>query len=530
VAGRYELVELLGEGGHGAVYRAVQRPLGREVAIKVMLAEAVLSDGMLERFTREAALVQRLEHPNTVRLYDFGTSEQGLPFIVFELLRGRTLEQEVARGPLTTSRVGRVATQVLKSLMEAHALGIVHRDVKPSNILLSDFAGETDFVKVLDFGVARHSEPGADSTPITRAGQIVGTPSYMAPEQIHGRAIGPEADLYALGLVMAEAASGVRIYDEATAMQIWMRQTSAEPVPLPAIVTSSALGRVIVRATRKAVGERYPSAAAMLDDVERALLVGGGETDPLAKPLAVQELSRITARLTHERPAAPPPPPPQTPFAMSPPTPPARPSPYVPSAVPQYLPPPPHSPAPAWGARPSWPSPSSSSHTPSIPASQPSPPGGARAAILILGVVAILSLLLAAGAGGALYLSRRAPAPDAATTPPSAPQIPTRGRLAAVTPERTERRLRERGWTISPSSSAPASVGFKGTFLTATRGTTSALVQLYEYESESIAIQTESILRSTEGPVVERDGGRILYVLVMQDPGKSRPLLDDLVR
>ena len=162
VAGRYELAELLGEGGHGAVYRALQKPLGREVAIKMILAEAVLADGMLERFTREASLLQRLEHPNTVRIFDFGTTDHGLPFIVFELLRGRTLEQEIARGTLTTTRVGRVASQVLKSLMEAHALGIVHRDIKPSNILLSDHSGERDFVKVLDFGVARDTEPGRE--------------------------------------------------------------------------------------------------------------------------------------------------------------------------------------------------------------------------------------------------------------------------------------------------------------------------------------------------------------------------------
>jgi len=496
VAGRYELVELLGEGGHGAVYRAVQRPLGREVAIKMIHAEAMFSEGMLERFTREAALVQRLEHPNTVRIYDFGTTEEGLPFIVFELLRGRTLEQEIARGTLTNERIVRVATQVLKSLMEAHALGIVHRDIKPSNILLSDYSGEIDFVKVLDFGVARSAEPGAGGAPITRAGQIVGTPSYMAPEQIHAAKIGPEADLYSLGLVMAEAASGIRIYDGGTAMQILMSQTSADPVPLPPIVIASSLGQVIARATRKIAGERYPSADAMLVAVERALHGGGGETDPLAKPL-VPELSRITARLTRGQPAAPAPGPPQTPFAMSPPTPHAGSSPWLQSAPPPRL--------------------------PSIPSSQPSPSTGSSAAIVILGVIAILALLLAAGAGGALYLSRKAPAHDSL--------VPTtHAKLAAVTAERTERRLRDAGWTIVPTSPPPQVAGFKGTYLTATRGTSSALVHLYEYDSEANAAQTEKVLRMTEGPVVERDGGRVLYVFVPQDPAKSRGLFDDLVR
>jgi serine/threonine-protein kinase len=530
VAGRYELVELLGEGGHGAVYRALQKPLGREVAIKMILAEAMLSEGMLERFTREAALVQRLEHPNTVRIYDFGSSEEGLPFIVFELLRGRTLEQEIARGTLTTSRVARVASQVLKSLMEAHALGIVHRDIKPSNILLSDYSGEIDFVKVLDFGVARHNEPGAGGAPITRAGQIVGTPSYMAPEQIHGRAIGPEADLYSLGLVMAEAASGARVYDGGTAMEIWMRQTSAEPVPLPPIAVSSALGPVIARATRKVASERYPSAEAMLADVERALLAGGGETDPLAKPLVVHELQRITARLTRDRPAAPGAPlagPPQTPFAMSPPTPHAGPSPHTPSAPPPYM----HTPQAPWGARPSWPSPSSSSQTPSIPASQPTPPSpstGSSAAIVILGVIAILSLLLAAGAGGALYLSRR----QAAATPTAVPPFVTvtRGKLAAVTPDRTEKRLRQAGWEISPVPPIAPSPGFKGTFFGIARGAHGGQVMLYEYDSESLATAVEKSMRANTAAVIERDGGRILLVVVAQDPAESRKLFDELVR
>ena len=528
VAGRYELAELLGEGGHGAVYRALQKPLGREVAIKMILAEAVLADGMLERFTREASLLQRLEHPNTVRIFDFGTTDHGLPFIVFELLRGRTLEQEIARGTLTTTRVGRVASQVLKSLMEAHALGIVHRDIKPSNILLSDHSGERDFVKVLDFGVARDTEPGARGAPITRAGQIVGTPSYMAPEQIHGGTIGPAADLYALGLVMAEATSGVRVYDdEETAMQIWMKQTSTDPVPLPAIVLSSALGPVIARATRKVASERYPSAGAMLADVERALLAGAAETDPLAKPL-VQDLSRITARLTRGQPATPAPQhsPPQTPFAMSPPTPAAGPSPYMLPTSLSHIPPAPHSPS--WGARPSWPS--SSSRTPSLPASSPSPSTGSSAAIVILGVITIVSLLLAVGAGGALYLSRKTAARDAAPPPPIAQPTRGSGRLVAVTPERMEQRMREAGWTTLPSERYQASAGSKTSSFSATRGSLTALVAIYDYTEERLAEQTEETLRKAEGAAVERDGGRVLSVLVHRDGAQSRKLLEDLVR
>jgi serine/threonine protein kinase len=420
VGGRYELVELLGQGGHGAVYRAIQRPLGREVAIKMILVEAIYSDGMLERFAREAALVQRLEHPNTVRLFDFGTTEHGLPYIVFELLRGRTIEQELGRGTLTPFRVGRVATQVLKSLMEAHALGIVHRDIKPSNVLLVDYSGETDFVKVLDFGVARRIKlAGEDKEKpgITHDGQIIGTPSYMAPEQIRGAAVGPQADLYALGLVMAEALTGTQIYDGDTAMQIWIKQTSDEKVPLPHVVLGSVLGPVIARATAKAVSERYPSAASMREDLEKILSAASAATDPLAKPI-VPDITRITARMPRDlTPAAAagpqgtaalPPLPPRAPVASATPT--SAPWPAPTSHSPSHSPSYPH---------PQSQSPSSSSRYPvsTFPVSTTGATG-TSAAIVILGVVAIVAVLLAAGAGAALYMSRRAAPATVDAAPP----------------------------------------------------------------------------------------------------------------
>ena len=296
LGGRYELAELLGTGGHGAVYRAVQRPLGREVAVKVLLAETLAGEGALERLAREAGLVKRLEHPHTVRLSDFGTNESGQPFLVFELLRGRSLEDELRKGPLAIPRVAHVATQALKALMEAHGLGIVHRDIKPSNVLLLDYPGEPDFVKVLDFGVARSIET-AEKAQITVAGQIIGTPAYMAPEQVDALPISPRADLYALGLVMAELIAGKPVFHHGSPVQIWMQQASPDPVPLSGVVLSSALGAVITRATKKRPEERYASAAEMLADIERAMAASVAGTDPLAKPLALSSVAcRSTAR------------------------------------------------------------------------------------------------------------------------------------------------------------------------------------------------------------------------------------------
>src|SRR6185369_2760725 len=141
VGDRYRIEELIGQGGFGAVYRATQLNLGRAVALKVLLPELLGEDGLL-RFQREAELAQLLSHPNTVRVLDFGRAPDGSPYLVFELLSGRTLESEIVRAHgIDAARVGRIAAQVLKALMEAHAAGIVHRDIKPANVFLSDFSG-----------------------------------------------------------------------------------------------------------------------------------------------------------------------------------------------------------------------------------------------------------------------------------------------------------------------------------------------------------------------------------------------------
>ncbi|MBS2013683.1 MAG: serine/threonine protein kinase [Deltaproteobacteria bacterium] len=499
IADRYEVVELLGMGGHGAVYRALQRPLGREVALKTILVEALAGDGALERFTREAKVVQGLEHPHTVRLFDFGTTREGMPFSVFELLRGPTLEQEIAQGPLTPHRVGRIASQILKSLMEAHAKGIVHRDVKPSNVLLLDYFGEKDFVKVLDFGVARPILAPAPRDAITHAGQIIGTPAYMAPEQVHEGAIGPASDLYALGLVMAEALAGRPVYADGSPIQIWMQQTSPDPVPLPPSVTGSPFGAVIARATRKAIRERYATAAEMLADIEqvatRVSASGTAETAPLAAPMRA--------------PAAP-----TAPIAPAAPTAPIAPA--APFVV-------------------------ASTYGPGASLVPPSARGGEGSRPLVwialggLAVVVLVGIVLVAGVGGALLASRPDPGPKTITPPTSTAgstlAVPASGRLRAVNSARVEQRLRAAGWSVTFNHQSAENLGFQTSLFSATKGVTSATIQLYEYESPQIAAQTASTLESSPaGGVVLRDGGRVLYVAVLQDVSQSRALFDEIVR
>lgn len=274
--GRFRVDALLGKGGFGAVYRATDLALERVVAVKVLLPQAFLRPGGLERFRREAELAQRLGHPNTVRLYAFGQGPHGAPYTVWELLEGKPLDvllRETPRLPL--ARVIRIGSQVLKSLGEAHAIGIVHRDIKPANLFVCQFAGEADFVKVLDFGIASGADAESEGgAPLTQTGQTMGTPSYMAPEQVeHAKGVDGRADLYALGLVLAEAIAGQVIMQGPSGMRICIDQMSEAPVPLPAEVLESPLGPVIARACQKRPEHRYASAAEMLHDLERCAAV-----------------------------------------------------------------------------------------------------------------------------------------------------------------------------------------------------------------------------------------------------------------
>jgi serine/threonine protein kinase len=274
VAGRYRIESELGHGGMGAVYRATHVELGRTVALKMVLPEVLGLDEGLARFRREADLAQRLEHPNIVRLYDYGQTEAGLPYIAFELLRGEPLDRAIQAGPMPAARVAKIIIQVLKALMEAHGQGVIHRDIKPPNIFLCEFSGEQDFVKVLDFGIAKsqHSQ-----TLVTQAGLAPGTPNYMAPEQVRGETMTPASDIYAVGLVMAEMLSG-RIVFGGAPTDVVMEQISPRPVPLPQSISRSPLWPILVRATEKDLTRRYRSASEMLDDLQAIARSGALDT------------------------------------------------------------------------------------------------------------------------------------------------------------------------------------------------------------------------------------------------------------
>lgn len=287
IAGRFRIETKLGEGGYGSIYAATQLDLGRRVAMKLLNPDVLVRESAVQRFLREAKLVQGLSHPNIVRLFDHGRMEDGAPFIVYELLNGRSVEQVLASdGPLTAARVAKTSAQVLKALMEAHSYRIVHRDIKPANLFMCSYAGEQDFIKVLDFGIAAAATE--DGSSITREGMTVGTPAYMSPEQVLGQAIDGRSDLYALGLVMAEMLVARPVYYGAGGMAVAMQQIAKEPTPLLHEVLMSPLATVIRRATAKDAEQRFGSAGEMLAAVEVVMRdIATGSSGPMMDPRAV---------------------------------------------------------------------------------------------------------------------------------------------------------------------------------------------------------------------------------------------------
>lgn len=259
--GRFEIRESLGAGGMGVVYRARDTRLDRDVALKV-LAEGLSADAeAVSRFEREARAASSLSHPNIVTVYDAGV-EDGTAYLVTELLQGTTLRAHVSRRPPPRRELLDIAIQIASGLMAAHRAGIVHRDVKPQNI----FVTTSGVIKLLDFGIARLSESGqaAGDAPTrveTREGVILGTPAYMAPEQIRGQAVDARADLFALGCVLYEMLNGVGPFERATPADAMAAVLAEAPPPAGGDIGPPGLERIVRRCLEKDPADRFQSAA-----------------------------------------------------------------------------------------------------------------------------------------------------------------------------------------------------------------------------------------------------------------------------
>ncbi len=266
--GRYTILEKLGQGGMGAVYRGSQHSVGRDCAIKVISSGLVSDPDVIKRFLREAKLASRLSHPNAVAVLDFGQTEDGVFYLAMELVTGRTLDQVFkAEKVFKPERVVRIGSQVCDALEGAHALQIVHRDLKPSNIMLLNRG--RDLVKVLDFGLAKSLAPDQTSTTMTNAGALLGTPAFMPPELALGQSCDGRADLYSLGCVLYLLGSG-RLPFVSTSAHELIAMHGTEKAPAMTGVPP-ALARVIDRMLAKDPADRYQTAADAREALEAAI-------------------------------------------------------------------------------------------------------------------------------------------------------------------------------------------------------------------------------------------------------------------
>ena len=267
VSGRFIIKRLLGEGGMGKVYLAEQLPMGRKVALKVLRPDLSSDEGAVKRFFREALAVSRLQHPNTVTLFDYGESEKGDVFIAMEYLEGMSLKDLLAVSNKTSAdRALNIIAQVALSLAEAHRKEIVHRDLKPDNIILADIDGQRDFVKVIDFGIAHLTAASGDSR-ITQAGFVCGTPEYMSPEQARGDSLDGRADLYSLGIILFEMLEGYLPFVGETPLATVLKHQTDE-VPALSPTHSQAVRALCQRLVAKEPEDRPESAEHLLRELK----------------------------------------------------------------------------------------------------------------------------------------------------------------------------------------------------------------------------------------------------------------------
>jgi serine/threonine protein kinase len=268
IGGQFRILQRIGSGGMGAVYKAEQPEMNRFVAIKILHPKYVSRPDLVSRFRREARAMSHLSHPNTARVFMYGQLEDGACYIVMEYLEGKNLAQITrAEGMLQPARAGNIMVQVCGALEEAHRQGMVHRDLKPENIFLTSQGGIADFPKVLDFGLAkvtqREMRPG--SLILTQEGMVFGTPEFMSPEQARGQSLDARSDIYSLGCILYEMLTGKLPFDASQPMDYLALQIRGTPIPLgqriPGLAFPAGLEAVVMRALEKDPGKRYSSAA-----------------------------------------------------------------------------------------------------------------------------------------------------------------------------------------------------------------------------------------------------------------------------
>ena len=366
IVGRFRILAKLGEGGMGAVYRGEQIALKRAVAIKVLRNELSANQMVLSRFRAEAEAIARLDHPNTVKVYDTGQDADGALFIAMEYIDGKSLRETIQQGgPLPPARAFNIALQVAASLIDAHSQAIVHRDLKPDNVMLQNKNRQRDVVRVLDFGIAKLRDDSRQTqAAMTQAGDMLGTPQYMAPEQIKGEAIDGRTDIYALGCMIYEMVTARLPFEAPTIMAMLskhlMEVPDAPSVRRPDLKLSPAIDQVVMMALQKdpnarpATMEQYadmlagvmqslppdpsyqPSAAMSAASAPRSAIQSAQHT-PTPQPLPYVPTPQGQPQPYVQAPPAAPVQPPSYQQQAAPYTPGYAPQPYAPPAIPPTM-------------------------------------------------------------------------------------------------------------------------------------------------------------------------------------------------
>jgi serine/threonine-protein kinase len=294
VADRYRIVDGLGRGGMGVVYKVEHARIGKLLAMKLLTGELSRSPAVVRRFKHEALTASRLSSPNTVQVFDFGVAD-GLTYLVMELIAGDDIARTLrARGPIPFAELGRIIVQVCSSLAEAHQKGIVHRDIKPENVMLVRARDGSTIAKVLDFGLAKIRE-GSELSEVTSQGAIVGTPYFMAPEQVKGEPVDARTDIYAVGGLMYRALTGHYPFNGPTPMSVFTKHLLELPVEptlrAPELGIPPGVSRIIMRALAKNPDERF----ARIEELQAAVVeelreLGSSSVDALLDSRALRSL------------------------------------------------------------------------------------------------------------------------------------------------------------------------------------------------------------------------------------------------
>src|SRR5215210_5804429 len=278
IAGKYRIDALLGRGGMGAVYRATHVMLNKTVAVKTIKPDLIDSPEMAHRFQRQARAATCLEHPNIVAVYDLGQADDGALYIAMEFVNGLNLKDAIrGSGPMPAARIARLLTQVASALARAHRNHVVHRDLKPQNLMIATDANGQEHVKLLDFGIAKSLEERT-TTQLTAAGYSLGTPHYMAPEQASGQEVDGRADIYALGVILYEMLVGDVPFNAASAPAILVMHLNDAPEPpsrrRPDLAIPPALEAIALRCLEKDPAQRFQTAEEFSEALERAVPAG----------------------------------------------------------------------------------------------------------------------------------------------------------------------------------------------------------------------------------------------------------------